>query len=412
MRPSGDSGSPTRRALFLCPEPPYPLMGGGAMRSASVLAWLAHRYDAVDAIFFWQPGNDDPLAAIPKKLIERARVLELPFHGKDGIARTFRNLRRLATGVPPLVDRFAGFERQVREFAQERHYDLGVIEHFWCAPYLSAIRENCGRVLLDLHNIESMWHRRLAATENWLAAAALRRFGARCRSLEREWLPRFDAVLTPSQDDARLVRSLAPGARASLYPNALPEISRPLRVEEDVIAFSGNLEYRPNRDAVRFFAREIWPGLRAQWPDLRWRIIGKNPQGVSGEVRGDPRIELTGPVEDAVAELAKAKVAVAPVRAGSGTRIKILEAWAAGTAVVSTTMGAEGLDAVSGEQLLLADAPAEFCESVSALLASHQKRQRLGEAGRLRYQEQYSWTACEGLLDKVVSELSCGKSVN
>ena len=412
MRPSGDSGSPMRRALFLCPEPPYPLMGGGAMRSASVLAWLARRYDAVDAIFFRQPGHDDPRAAIPRNLIQRALVLELPFHGKEGIARIVRNVRRLAAGIPPLVDRFSGFERQAREFSADYRYDLGVIEHFWCAPYLSAIRENCGQVLLDLHNIESVWHRRLAATENWAAAVALRRFGARCRSLEREWLPRFDAVLTPSEDDARLVRGLAPGARASLYPNAIPELTQPLRVEEDAIAFSGNLEYRPNQDAVRYFAREIWPGLRAEWPDLRWRIIGKNPHGVFADVRGDRRIELTGPVDDAVAELAKAKVAVVPVRAGSGTRIKILEAWAAGTAVVSTTIGAEGLDAVSGEQLLLADDPSEFRESVSALLASHNKRQRLGESGRLRYQEQYSWTACEGLLDEIVSELSCGKSVN
>ncbi|MGH9611591.1 MAG: glycosyltransferase family 4 protein, partial [Bryobacteraceae bacterium] len=278
--------------------------------------------------------------------------------------------------------------------------------------YLSAIRENCSRALLDLHNIESAWHQSVAVTENWAEAAALRWFGARSRGLEKEWLPQFDAVLAPSEADARLARSLAPGARVSVYPNALPELARPVRVEENVIAFSGNLEYRPNQDAVRFFAREIWPGLRAEWPAMRWRIIGKNPQGVSTEVRGDPRIELTGPVKDAVTELAKAKVAVVPLRAGSGTRIKILEAWAAGTAVVSTTIGAEGLDAASGEQFLLADDPAEFRESVSALFASHQKRQRLGEAGRLRYQEQYSWTACEGLLDKVVSELSCGKSVN
>ena len=135
-----------------------------------------------------------------------------------------------------------------------------------------------------------------------------------------------------------------------------------------MVVFSGNLEYHPNISAVRFFRRRVWPRLRARWPKLRWRLVGKNPRGVAAFTAGDARIEVTGPVPDAVPEIARAKVAVVPLLAGSGTRLKILEAWAAGVAVVSTSVGAEGLDARDGEHLLLADDAASFADAVDRLL--------------------------------------------
>ena len=120
------------------------------------------------------------------------------------------------------------------------------------------------------------------------------------------------------------------------------------------------MEYHPNQLAVRFFRREIWPRLRDRWPGLAWRLVGKNPEAVRQFTSGDPRIEVQGQVDDAIAELARARVAVVPLLAGSGTRLKILEAWAAGLPVVSTTLGAEGLPARDGEHLLLADGAAAF----------------------------------------------------
>ena len=109
------------------------------------------------------------------------------------------------------------------------------------------------------------------------------------------------------------------------------------------------MEYHPNLTAVRFFRLEIWPRLRDRWPQLVWRLVGKNPKAVQRFTRGDPRIEVVGPVQDAVCELARSRVAVVPLLSGSGTRLKILEAWAAGLPVVSTTLGAEGLPVRDGE---------------------------------------------------------------
>jgi glycosyltransferase involved in cell wall biosynthesis len=142
------------------------------------------------------------------------------------------------------------------------------------------------------------------------------------------------------------------------------------------------MEYHPNAAAVRFFRAEVWPHLRERWPDLVWRLVGKNPNAVREYTAGDPRIQVSGPVEDAVRELARARVAVVPVLAGSGTRFKILEAWAAGIPVVSTTIGAEGLPTRDGEDILLADTGPAFADAVSRLLASPALRERVRTAGQ------------------------------
>ena len=197
------------------------------------------------------------------------------------------------------------------------------------------------KTILDLHNIESVLHARCAASDpprssrivssswpHWNSNAAgcrvfagLCRFGTRRRSRE----------------------AIAPTADVRVYPNAIPARPIPAEMRSHVIVFSGNMEYHPNRGAVRFFRRQIWPQLRDSHPGLVWRLVGKNPEAVRAFTEDDPRIEVIGEVEDAVAELARAEVAIVPLLAGSGTRLKILEAWSAGTPVVSTSIGAEGL---------------------------------------------------------------------
>jgi polysaccharide biosynthesis protein PslH len=150
---------------------------------------------------------------------------------------------------------------------------------------------------------------------------------------------------------------------------------------------------------VRFFAREIWPGLRSRWPQLVWRLVGKAPESVEKLVTGDPRILFSGPVVDAVPELARAQVAVVPLLAGSGTRFKILEAWAAALPVVSTSIGAEGLPARDGEHLLLADTAAAFADAVSRLLTCRDLRIRLGNSGRLLLEKEFTWVSAWAKLD-------------
>ena len=157
---------------------------------------------------------------------------------------------------------------------------------------------------------------------------------------------------------------------------------------------------------MRYFTREIWPTLRHRWPTLKWRLVGRNPEAVDQLVRGDARIERTGPVDDAIGYLSAAKAAVVPLLSGSGTRLKIVEAWAAGTAVVSTSFGAEGLPARSGENILLADSPADFASAVSGLLCSMDERRRIGRAGRDRYERDLTWSSAWAVLDRELPRLA------
>lgn len=385
-----DSGKPS--ALVLSPEAPYPLHGGGALRTASLIRYLVRHYE-VDLIVFREPSAPDPLASLPSGLVRSVHVIQLPHHGNTASARVVRNGVRLLRGVPPLVDRFSGCEKQLAAATRGRHYHIAVAEHFWCAPYADQLARLSGRTVLNLHNIESVLHAGCALTEPWIAATAHRHFQAICLRLEKRWLPRFSCLLAASEQDARRVRDICPQANVTVYRNALPWAPLPQRAEENIIAFSGNLEYHPNQTAVRFFSERIWPRLRQRWPELVWRLIGKNPHAVAQYTGGDARIQVTGPVEDAVTELAAAKVVVSPLLTGSGTRLKILEAWAAARPVVSTRIGAEGLTARDGENILLADNAEEFSAAISHLLENSPLRRHLGGNGRSEFETNYTWEA-------------------
>ena len=384
-----------RAALMLAPEAPYPLAGGGALRTASLLHYLA-RSHAVDLVVFRQPGAPDPARFLPQGLARSVFVVDLPCNGRGFAARALRNAARLARQAPPLMDRFSGFSEAIARRLESRRYDIGVVEHFWCAPYWQQLAPHCERTVLNLHNIESELHRSCACTDGGAAGFAHSVFGRASLELERDWLPRYSEILAASAEDAARARAIAPESRVSVYPNAIPSTPLPPAAdpsEPQVVALSGNFEYHPNRAAVNFFRREVWPYLRTKWPKLIWRLIGKNPQAVRNFTSGDSRIETTGPVEDAICELARARVAVAPLVSGSGTRLKIIEAWAAGVPVVSTSVGAEGLPARDGDSLLVADNGPAFALAVSRLLRSPSLAGTLRKQGRLLVEQQFTWEA-------------------
>jgi glycosyltransferase involved in cell wall biosynthesis len=318
-------------------------------------------------------------------------------HSKALAARVWRNSRRMVRGRPPLLDRYSGYEGQLAKTVEGRTYDLGVVEHFWCAPYADLLRPHCRRLVLDLHNIESQLARTHAGSVRWPTSWASARFADGYQRLEREWIPKFDTILVVSESDRGRI---PPHPDVRVYPNALPEIDQPYVPEADAIVFSGNLEYHPNVEAVRWFRTCVWPLIRERCPEIEWRLVGRNQHAIARWTGGDSRIRVVGPVEDAVSALAEVKVCIVPLLSGSGTRFKILEAWAAGRAVVSTTIGAEGLNARPGQHLLLADDAGEFAGAVEQLLKSPDLRKRLGEAGRAVYRERFTWPVAWRLLEE------------
>jgi glycosyltransferase involved in cell wall biosynthesis len=355
----------------------YPTAGGGALRAAALFEYLRSR-GAVDVITFRQ---DDAPVEFPgaRDLL----ILDLARHSRHPAARALRNLRRATAGRPPLLDRFSGFDAAIGGWLEGRRYRVAVIEHFWCAPYAAVLRGHAGRLVLDLHNIESELQARSAESESWPVAALLRRFAARYRALEGAWLPRFDDVLAVSEADAARLDH----PRLAVFPNTIPLKEAPKAAAGHAIIFTGNLEYAPNIAAVRWFARDVWPLIRREDPALEWRLAGKNAHAIERYVAGAAGVSIVGEVPDAVAEIARAKVAVVPLLAGSGTRFKILEAWAAARPVVSTAIGAEGLAAIPERHLVIADGAVQFAQAVIRTVRSPGD---LGANGRALYLDRYT----------------------
>jgi glycosyltransferase involved in cell wall biosynthesis len=381
------------RTLMLSPEPPYPLRNGGAYRTASLLHYLA-KLSTPDLVLFSETGQP---SLLPPQLKVEQQVIRLPEHNKDLVARYLRNARRAIRGVPPLIDRLAGFESEIAERLQGRHYDLGVIEHFWCAPYVEVLRRYCHKVVLDLHNVESVLHERCTTFSHGAVKAGHRRFGAASRKLEAALFPRFALILATSGEDARMIRAISPQARVEVYPNAFP-VPRDSGQKEQpgLVVFSGNFEYHPNIDAVEFLMKEIWPEVRRRHPGMRLRLVGRGDRSIRHLLTNgasDNGVETTGSIEDAFSEIAAAEIVIAPLRIGSGTRLKIIEAWAAARPVIATPLAAEGLNVRDGENIRLAGTATSIADAVDELLADSGLRQRLGAAGRETFRAHYSWEA-------------------
>lgn len=381
------------RALFVTPESPYPMIGGGALRSASILEYLLSRYET-DVFCFVQndAANRPPRGSdFRPPGVGRWTNQPLPFHSKALFPRGWRNAARLIRRMPPLVDRFAGFECALRAATGGQRYDLAVIEHFWCATYAEMLRPACDRLVIDLHNIESVWHERSAAEGGVLARGIHTGFARAAAALETRLLPLFDLALVTSKPDSRFVESRFPHLPVAVVKNTIPMQSPRAVQREDQIVFSGYMEYVPNQAAVLDFAREIWPIVSKHRRNTQWKIVGKSANRLSEALASSPRTRLVSDPEDAMIEIASASVAVVPLRVGSGTRLKIVEAWAVGTPVVSTTLGAEGLECEPGRDLLIADDPEEFAAKVIALLEDSCLAAEIGANGRNRYEAAYTW---------------------
>jgi glycosyltransferase involved in cell wall biosynthesis len=395
--------------LMLSPEPPYPLEGGGAYRIASLLHYFA-RFAEVDLILISDSGEP---ALLPPGLVRSQQVIPLPHHNRGLLARYARNAGRAIRGVPPLIDRVSGLGTLIEQAIAGRTYDFGVVEHFWCAPYIEQVRSCCETTILDLHNIESVLHDRcahLTGANTGLMRAGHRRFASASRKLEADLFPRFSRILVTSTEDAAIAGEIAPQARTAIYPNSLPWAETPPSAELPRVVFSANFEYHPNIDAVGFLVREIWPIVRTRCPGVRLRLVGRGdayirhllPPGAAETGNGaasQTGIEVSGPLPDARAEIAQAQIVVAPLRAGSGTRIKILEAWAAARCVVATPLAAEGLGARNGVDIVLAADAHAFASEVIRLLGDPPARKRIATHGRQSFENSYSWETVWKALD-------------
>jgi glycosyltransferase involved in cell wall biosynthesis len=219
-------------------------------------------------------------------------------------------------------------------------------------------------------------------------------------------------VTAVSAEDARLLEQLA-DRPVTTVPNSIDvrAYRKPRRIppfDYDLV-ITGKMDYRPNVDAVLWFGQEIWPLIRHIRPATTWAIVGKNPHPRLRPLHGMPGVIVTGRVEQIQPYLDGGRVYIMPFRIGSGTRLKLIEAMAAGKAIVTTALGAEGFPVEHGKQVLVADAPEAFARAVLQLLQDHGQRRRLGEEA-IRFAGQYDWRVVVPRFEAVYQALETGEA--
>ncbi len=267
--------------------------------------------------------------------------------------------------------------------------------------------------VFDNHNAEYVLQQRAFESDvrnprRWLGAVYSLIQWQKLRRYERRVCRAADRVVAVSQADADALQRLVPGLDVIVVPNGVdtayyrpdPTAEFPLGPGSWLV-FTGKMDFRPNVDAVAWFCAEILPRIVRRRPDARFAIVGKSPHRRVLRLARDPHVVVTGPVDDIRPYIAGAAVYVAPLRMGSGTRLKVLEAMAMGKAIVTTTVGCEGIGIRSGGEALVADLAQAFAEGVVDLLADEERRRGLGERARGLVEGRYEWGRIVGRLEEI-----------
>jgi glycosyltransferase involved in cell wall biosynthesis len=384
-----------------------PVQNGGNIRSYNIARELKSRHEL--RFFSYYGGSRD--ARYEQDLAQHFPGAICVYTGKrdaPGLTRGLDYLFRLSARPPYAVSRFASsrVRAKLRAHLQEGRFDVIICDFLDAAVNFPA--DLTFPAVLFQHNVESEIWRRHAATE--LNPLKKQMYGLEFRKMqryEREIVRKFHHVIAVSEHDRELMSAWTEPSRVTVVPTGvdLKQFqSLPSAEGVPLVIFVGAMDWEPNVDAVEYFCRDIWPSVRAAVPAARFRIVGRNPDWRVQKWASDS-VELTGRVPSVVDHLREAAVVVVPLRVGGGTRLKIYEAMAVGRAVVSTSVGAEGLDIHNGRDLILADDPGTFAEAIVTLLRDRELRGRY-ERAAAGLAAQYDWSVIgekfSGVLEAVV----------
>jgi polysaccharide biosynthesis protein PslH len=397
------------RILWVKANKILPVHSGGDLRSFNLLRELAAR----EEVIFFSYYDGAPDAAYEQELQKQLPGAICVCTGKkqdSSVARGFDYVLKLADSAPYAVSRFAAgkVRERLRKCLTEDRPDVVVCDFLDAA--VNFPEELQAPAVLFQHNVESEIWRRHAETSTNPARRQIYKmeFGKMLR-YEQKMVKKFDHVIAVSEHDRSLMSAWTDSSRISVVPTGV-DLSRfqgqdtPLSISASesnpVVMFVGAMDWPPNVDGVEYFCSEIWPGVRAKVPGAQFRVVGRNPERRIQKLASDS-ITVTGSVPSVVEHLREAAVVIVPLRIGGGTRLKIYEAMAAGKAVVSTTIGAEGLDVHHGKDIWLADDAAAFTDAVAGLLQDQKMRERFEQAAAA-LAAQYDWSAVAGKFHQVL----------
>jgi len=389
--------------LQLAPKVCWPLDTGAKLRNYHLARVLAERARVTLLAF---TDHEQSLANLENSYEQVVAVAREPDY-------TFSKMLRGALGSTPLpVLNYTNdsMTRAVESLLGEQDFDVVQIESIHLMAYLPNIRAARSRPLIvcDWHNIESELLRRYSERESNVARRAYARKTVRLMSqLERRALIEFDAHLVVSERDAERLRNINSEAQVSLIENGVDmahysddEIEAAYATwaaagaarKTKRIVFVGSMDYHANVDGAVSFGREVWPRVRDRQPELVFTVVGRDPAPEVRALTTIPGIEITGTVDDVRPFYREALAAIVPLKVGGGSRLKILEAMAAGVPVISTTLGAEGLNVRDSENILIADTNEQLAEAIVSVVESEEQCKRLSAAGRTLISGHYDWS--------------------
>ncbi len=392
--------------LVVSPNLPCP-SSGASTRNYYLLRALARKYTVslvalVDRAELAQTSNISRLESFTQTVQVIVRSKPRP--------KRLQQLADVVRGKSYMLNSHTSHEVQdaIERLFARNHYDVVLFESVLMAGYL--FPEDV-KIVIDQHNIEHELLLRTFQRErawlrkwyNWLESRLL-------KPVELRRCLRADVVLVTSERERLALKRILPDKTIEVVPNGVDiEYFHGNHAEQAVpgrIVFTGAMDYYPNVDAVLFFAQQCWPLVRDYLPNATWQIVGRNPLPEVWKLAELPGVTVTGSVPDVRSYLVEAEVAIAPLLIAGGTRLKILEALAMRKAVVSTSIGCEGLAVVPGEHLMVEDQPQKFALAVIKLLSSSEVRTAFGAAGRRLVEAEYSWDRCGEKLLRTLDEFS------
>jgi sugar transferase (PEP-CTERM/EpsH1 system associated) len=400
------------KILWLSHLVPYPPKGGVLQRSYNLLRETAKRND-VYLLAFVQGAlqrrafadEDAGLAQSRQALMafcKDVRFIGIPCEKSRG-GKYALALRSLFTGCPYTIEwlRSAEMVREIKALIARHRFDVVHFDTISLAPYRSLLTDE--KTALDHHNIEShMMLRRAEQERSWSRKLYFWQEGLKLRRYEKSVCRSFNAHLTCSVLDSARLAAIGSSLRIEEIPNGVDsDYFEPSG--RDILAgrliFAGGLNWYPNRDAMLYFAKEIWPALKNQIPHVSMDVVGANPPAeILALAKSDSSFKVHGYVDDVRPYLDRAAVYVCPIRDGGGTKLKILDAFAMAKATVAHPTACEGIEVTPGKNVLLASTPQEYASQIAFLLSNAEARENLGLNARQLVSNKYLYS---GIGDKL-----------
>jgi glycosyltransferase involved in cell wall biosynthesis len=385
--------------------PFFPGGSGGQTRQFSLLNNLCERHD-ID--YVGPRANSAELESL-QKLFRKIMIPERNFF----LRQAGSVAKRIARSYPSCVRKQEGMRLLlmplVKKALKQERYDIINIEHTNVAHWLAPIKSPAKKIMVA-HNVKTVMWERYYQQSSGDERHELQRDYLKFVKYEKTYLNFYDGIIAMSETDRGFIHHLCGNdLPVHVIPNGVDIeyfSTSSSEAEPMTLVFTGTMSHPPNDEGIQFFCKEIFPKILAKEPRAKLLIVGSAPSQEVQALADGSRIEVTGFVPDTRPYLTSAAVVIVPLLTGSGTRLKILEAMAMGKAIVSTTIGAEGIDCTHGKNISLADTPEEFSERVLGLMADQNQAKNLGMNARGLACEKYSWKNLSRNLEDIYHDCS------